>query len=74
MKLSLNTLNLGSHSVKNCAVIGIGVSGASCAYQLNQHGVKVELFDKGRQFGGRTSSKINQKMIFNFGEKKKLFQ
>ena len=53
--------------MKKYAVIGVGVSGASCAYQLNQKGYNVELFDKGRRFGGRTSSKQVQEYLFNFG-------
>ncbi|WP_333607781.1 NAD(P)/FAD-dependent oxidoreductase [Arsukibacterium sp.] len=42
------------------AVIGAGMSGAACAVYLQQQGVAVQLFDKGRSAGGRMSSKKQQ--------------
>lgn len=39
------------------AVIGAGMAGAACAMRLQQQGMSVQLFDKGRSIGGRMTSK-----------------
>jgi renalase len=42
---------------KTIAVVGAGVSGAVCARHLASLGHSVQVFDKGRGLGGRTSSR-----------------
>lgn len=49
------------------AVIGAGMSGAACAVHLQQQGVVVQLFDKGRSVGGRMSSKKQQQGYLDLG-------
>jgi len=39
------------------AVIGAGLSGTACAQKLSERGADVIVFDKGRGFGGRLSSR-----------------
>ena len=39
------------------AIIGAGISGLSCASQLQQAGINVTLFDKSRGTGGRMSTR-----------------
>lgn len=38
------------------AVVGAGLSGASCAAALRQHGIEVDVIDRGRAPGGRMAS------------------
>ncbi len=49
------------------AVIGAGMSGVSCAYHLAAAGAHVEVFDKGRNLGGRLSTRIQDGFAFNHG-------
>lgn len=49
------------------AVIGAGMAGAACAFQLQQQGMSVQLFDKGRSIGGRMSSKKQQGGYLDLG-------
>ena len=50
------------------AVIGAGIAGATVARCLKEAGVgSVSLFDKGRSVGGRTSSRLIQGYLFEFG-------
>lgn len=59
--------------MKKVAVIGAGISGAACAYQLVQRGFEVEVFEKSRGVGGRmvtrrTDSQPNiQNLNFDHG-------
>lgn len=39
------------------AVVGAGVAGLSCARVLHDHGIDVDVFDKGRRPGGRASTR-----------------
>ncbi|MGA8880775.1 MAG: FAD-dependent oxidoreductase, partial [Azonexus sp.] len=43
--------------VPHLALIGAGIAGLSCATALQQAGLKVSLFDKGRGPGGRMSTR-----------------
>jgi predicted NAD/FAD-dependent oxidoreductase len=43
--------------VPHLAVIGSGIAGLSCATMLQQAGLEVSLFDKGRGRGGRMSTR-----------------
>lgn len=38
-------------------IIGAGITGLTIGYQLQKKGLQVEIFDKGRAVGGRTSSR-----------------
>ncbi|MGC6510216.1 MAG: FAD-dependent oxidoreductase [Myxococcota bacterium] len=42
------------------AVIGAGLAGLSCARILHDHGIEVQVFDKGRGPGGRMSTRISR--------------
>ena len=43
--------------IKKVAIIGAGIAGLTAGYILQTQGIEVELFDKGRSVGGRTSSR-----------------
>jgi len=50
------------------AVIGAGIAGATATRSLKEAGVgSVSLFDKGRSVGGRTSSRLIEGYLFEFG-------
>ena len=49
------------------AVIGAGVAGLVAARTLADHGVEVEVFDKGRGPGGRTSTRRDGELRFDHG-------
>lgn len=44
-------------SPSSVAVIGAGIAGLSCATALHARGIEVQVFDKGRGVGGRTSTR-----------------
>lgn len=64
---------LSSHSQNaltnmRCAVIGAGIAGATAVRHLKDLGIAhVSLFDKGREFGGRISTKVLEGFAFEFG-------
>jgi len=49
------------------AVIGAGISGLSCAYELQKKGFKVDVFEKNNFVGGRMSSRKKDGWIFDIG-------
>ena len=49
------------------AVIGGGMAGLSCAHALQERGVAVTLFDKGRQPGGRVATRVVGAFGFEHG-------
>lgn len=49
------------------AVVGAGVSGAFCARILSDHGIDVQVFDKGRGAGGRLSTRRFDTLRFDHG-------
>ena len=57
--------------VPNVAVIGAGISGLFAARTLQDHGMKVTVFDKGRGVGGRMSTRRidsgGEKITFDHG-------
>ena len=54
--------------VPKVAVIGAGISGLFAARTLADHGLEVEVFDKGRGVGGRMSTRrIDDKPCFDHG-------
>ena len=56
--------DLGSLSV---AVVGAGVAGLVAAQTLAEHGVTVQVFDKGRGAGGRISTRRHGEHTFDHG-------
>ncbi len=49
------------------AVVGGGVAGAFCARTLQDHGLHVQVFDKGRGAGGRLSTRRSEPRTFDHG-------
>ncbi|MFM1823928.1 MAG: hypothetical protein RI967_2194 [Planctomycetota bacterium] len=49
------------------AVIGAGVAGLACARTLADHGIEVEVFEKARGPGGRTSTRRGEHGSFDHG-------
>jgi photolyase PhrII len=50
------------------AVVGAGIAGLTCARTLADHGLAVRVFDKGRGFGGRTSTRrVGAGLTFDHG-------
>ncbi|MDA2892619.1 FAD-dependent oxidoreductase [Mycolicibacterium sp. BiH015] len=43
-------------AIRRVAVIGAGMSGAACAQALDERGIAVDMFERGRTGGGRMSS------------------
>lgn len=53
-------------SQKNIAIIGAGISGLICAYELSHH-FNITLFEKSRGVSGRTSTRYADKYEFDHG-------
>ncbi len=49
------------------AVVGAGLAGLACARTLQDHGLAVSLFDKGRGVGGRMSTRRDGELLFDHG-------
>jgi predicted NAD/FAD-dependent oxidoreductase len=49
------------------AVIGGGLAGLTCATRLAEHGLHVQLYDKGRQPGGRVARRHRMGLMFEHG-------
>ncbi|TPV92932.1 MAG: FAD-dependent oxidoreductase [Myxococcales bacterium FL481] len=49
------------------AVIGAGPAGTMCARRLHEAGLPVQIFDKGRGIGGRTSVRRHEALRFDHG-------
>ncbi len=54
-------------SPKRIAVIGAGIAGLSCAYELQKAGYEVRVFEKNDHVGGRMSSRTKDGFIFDIG-------
>lgn len=52
---------------KRIAVIGAGISGLACAYELQKKGHNVIVYEKEPRVGGRMSSKTKQGLVFDIG-------
>lgn len=52
---------------KRIAVVGGGIAGLTCAYELKKAGFEVVVFEKNEQVGGRMSSRVKDDFIFDFG-------
>jgi hypothetical protein len=55
------------YSIKNCLVVGAGISGLLIANHLQNNGVKVTVVDKGRKPGGRVSTRKDSDATFDHG-------
>jgi oxygen-dependent protoporphyrinogen oxidase len=49
------------------AVIGAGISGLACAYELRKAGHDVQVYEKNDYVGGRMSSRVKDGLIFDIG-------
>ncbi|WP_137938125.1 FAD-dependent oxidoreductase [Chitinivorax sp. B] len=49
------------------AIIGAGIAGLTCASQLAQAGIHVEVFEKSRGTGGRMATKRSEEASFDYG-------
>ena len=56
-----------SNHTKSYAIIGAGISGAACAFHMQQKGYNVDVFDKGRKVGGRFSTYQEAGLQFDYG-------
>ncbi len=52
---------------RRIAVIGAGIAGLAAARRLHEHGYDVQMFDKGRGVGGRTSVRRQPPFEFDHG-------
>jgi hypothetical protein len=49
------------------AVVGAGVAGLACASRLAEHGLQVQVYDEGRQPGGRVARRHRMGLVFEHG-------
>ena len=50
------------------AIIGAGITGATCAHHLSEHGLNTTVFEKSRGVGGRLATRdIDNKFFFDHG-------
>jgi len=52
---------------KRIAVVGAGIAGLTCAYELQKAGHVVEVYEREPRVGGRMSSKMKDGYIFDIG-------
>ncbi len=52
---------------KKIAIVGAGISGLACAYDLQKKGYEVVVFEKEAIVGGRMSSQKKDNLIFDIG-------
>ncbi|MBI4836503.1 MAG: FAD-dependent oxidoreductase [Candidatus Abawacabacteria bacterium] len=52
---------------KRIAVIGAGIAGLACAYELQKAGADVVVYEKNSQVGGRMSSRTKDGFVFDLG-------
>jgi len=53
--------------IPDIAVIGAGVAGLACAERLAEHGLQVQVYDKGREPGGRVAQRHRYGLSFEHG-------
>ena len=54
-------------TIYDAIVVGAGISGVMCAKKLHDSGQNILVVDKGRNFGGRMSTKKYSGAIFDHG-------
>lgn len=52
---------------KKIAVVGAGIAGLTCAYELQEAGHEVVVFESRSQVGGRMASRVKEDFIFDIG-------
>src|SRR3989338_4697753 len=52
---------------KKIAVIGAGIAGLACAYELQKAGHEVIVYEKEGQVGGRMASRVKEGFVFDIG-------
>lgn len=55
------------YSIKNCLIIGAGISGLMAANRLRANGVEVTLIDRGSRPGGRLATQKIGQSVFDYG-------
>ena len=53
--------------METIAVIGAGISGLACAYELQKAGQTVQVYERQTQVGGRMSTRRSQGLAFDLG-------
>lgn len=53
--------------MKKVAIIGAGISGLACAYELHKAGYDVEVYEKEAYVGGRLSTRVKDRLPFDIG-------
>ena len=53
--------------IPDIAVVGAGAAGMACAERLVEHGLQVQVFDKGRHAGGRVAQRHRMGLVFEHG-------
>ncbi len=60
-------MSIMNQQEKRIAVIGAGIAGLTCAYELQKAGFSVVVYEKNSYVGGRMSSRTKDGFIFDFG-------
>ncbi len=55
------------HSTTRCAVIGAGIAGLTCAYELKRGGLSVDVYERESTIGGRMGTRCKQHLAFDLG-------
>ncbi len=55
------------HSSTRCAVIGAGIAGLTCAYELKQGGLSVHVYERDPTIGGRMGTRCKHHLAFDVG-------
>src|SRR3989344_1745116 len=53
--------------MKRIAVIGAGIAGLTCAYELQKAGFEVTIFERDDRVGGRMATRVKDGLAFDIG-------
>jgi len=56
-----------TRAVPDIAIVGAGLAGLTCAAQLREAGLPLQMYDKGRQPGGRVAQRHRMGLVFEHG-------
>ena len=59
--------NTSNNISKKIGVVGAGIAGLSCAYELQKAGYDVVVFEKNDYVGGRMASRAKKGLLFDIG-------